>query len=112
MQLGQLIRQLSDETSAAAVLDATGDLLLVAHVTTTAQRFAETSGEYVSGAVRRFSNQADDEDWLALMNVIERSDEPGTGCLLHMVNWALRKDSAPPPDVASTKCGCGGSCNS
>ena len=49
---------------------------------------------YASGAVRRFANLAGSEDWLGLMNVVERADDPGTGCLVYMVNWSLKKDEA------------------
>ena len=37
-----------------------------------------------AGAARRFANLASSEDWLALMNVIERADDPGVATLGHM----------------------------
>ena len=64
--------------------------------TEAAGRFEETVGEYAAGAVRRFANLAASEDWLGLMNVIERADDPGIDCLTFMVKWSLRQDDAPP----------------
>ena len=48
--------------------------VLFARVGESATRFEETVGEYASGAVRRFANLADSEDWLGLMNVVDRTD--------------------------------------
>jgi len=81
----------------------------VARVGEAARQFEETLGEYASGAVRRFANLADSEDWLGLMNVVERTDDPGTGCLVYMVNWSLKKDETPEtPAHAGCTCGGGG----
>jgi hypothetical protein len=85
--------------------------VLFARVGEAATRYQETAGEYASGAVRRFANLAGSEDWLGLMNVVERTDDPGTGCLIYMVNWSLKKDEAPdPPAHAGCTCGGGGGC--
>ncbi|MBS0529296.1 MAG: hypothetical protein JSS22_07895, partial [Proteobacteria bacterium] len=60
---------------------------------------------------RRFANLADSEDWLGLMNLIERTDDPGIGCLVYMVEWSLKQDDAPAaPSHAGCTCG-GGSCS-
>ena len=100
MQLGQIIRDLSTEATADEALLACGDLALVARVGTVALRYDETVGEYAAGAVRRFANLASSEDWLALMNAIERADEPGLRCLTHMLHWSLKRDEADdaPPN--------------
>ena len=46
------------------------------------------------------------------MNVVERTDDPGTGCLVYMVNWSLKKDEAPEPTAhAGCTCGGGGGCS-
>ena len=65
------------------------------------------SGEYAAGAVRRFANLAVSEDWLGLMNVIERAGDPGIDCLTYMVKWSLKQDEAPPTP-AHEGCTCGG----
>jgi hypothetical protein len=106
MQLGDLIRDLDDDAHASELLCASGDVVLVSRVHEMAGRFEENAGEYVGGAVRRFANLAGDEDWLALMNTVERAGDPAVACLVHMVGWSLKQDAAP----ASAKhqgCSCG-----
>jgi hypothetical protein len=108
MQLGEIIRNFSEEDTANEALLALGDLSLLARVGKSAEHHEETVGEYAAGAVRRFANLASSEDWLALMNAIERTDEPGRRCLTHMLHWSLRRDEAEsaPPHAG---CSCGGS---
>jgi hypothetical protein len=108
MQLGEIIRTLSEEATANEALLACGDLALLARINGAADRFDETVGEYAAGAVRRFANLASSEDWLALMNVIERADDPGFNCLTHMLNWSFKRDEAESAP-AHVGCTCGGS---
>lgn len=117
MQLGEVIRGFDDEAKAADALVACGDVALLARVDAMTERFGETVGEYASGAVRRFANLAESEDWLGLMNILERASDPGTGCLTYMVGWSLKHDDAMLTAAASPKesgpshagCTCGGS---
>lgn len=115
MQLGEIIRGFDDETCAAEALIACGDVVLLARVDAMTNRFGESAGEYASGAVRRFANIAGSEDWLGLMNALERAADPGVGCLTYMVSWSLKQDEAPPAsshadtDHAHAGCTCGGS---
>jgi hypothetical protein len=111
MQLGEIIRTFSEEVAADEALLSLDDISLFAQVKRTAKTFDETTGEYAAGSVRRFANLASSEDWLGLMNVIERAPDPGTGCLTYMVKWSLQQDAKPskePP--AGCTCGGGGSC--
>jgi hypothetical protein len=109
MQLGDLIRDLDDDTHASELLLASGDVALLARVHDMAGRFEENAGEYVGGAVRRFANQAGDEDWLALMNTVERAGDPAVAGLVHMIGWSLKADAAPaPPEHRGCSCGSGG----
>ncbi len=109
MHLGEIIRDFSGEARADEALLACGDLALVARVGAAALRYDESAGEYAAGAVRRFANLASSEDWLALMNAIERADEPGLRCLTHMLRWSLKRDEAEniAPHAGCT-CGSGG----
>jgi len=107
MQLGEIIRGFSEEAPANEALLACNDLVLVARVGEAARHHEETVGEYAAGAVRRFANLAVSEDWLGLMNVIERAEDPGIDCLTYMVNWSLNTDEAPPTP-AHEGCTCGG----
>jgi hypothetical protein len=112
MQLGNIIRELDNDACASAVFAASGDIILMARVTVMAGRFDEDPAEYVSGAVRRFSNLAVSEDWLALMNAVERAEDPGVACLVQMIGWSLKQDDAAAPTAkphAGCTCG-GGSC--
>lgn len=113
MQLGEIIRGFNDEARATEALIACGDIVLLARVDAMTSRFGESVGEYASGAVRRFANLAGSEDWLGLMNVLERVTDPGTGCLTYMVGWSLKQDEAslaPQADTdhAHAGCTCGG----
>jgi hypothetical protein len=114
MQLGEIIRGFNDETHAAEALMACGDIVLLARVDAARNRFGESIGEYASGSVRRFANLAGSEDWLGLVNTLERAADPGAGCLTYMVGWSLKQDEAaraPHADTAHAHagCTCGGS---
>ena len=112
MQLGRIISSLSEEAPASEALLACNDIVLFARVGEAAQRYEETVGEYAAGAVRRFANLAVSEDWLGLMNVLERADDPGIGCLTYMVDWSLKKDESPAvPSHEGCTCGGEGGCS-
>jgi len=109
MQLGEIIRGFSEEARANEALLACNDIVLFAQVGEAAERFEESVGEYAAGAVRRFANLAGSDDWLGLMNAIERADDPGIDCLTYMAKWSLKRDEAPPaPAPAHHGCTCGG----
>jgi len=111
MQLGEIIRSFSKEAPANEALLACNDIMLFAQVGEAAGHYNETVGEYAVGAVRRFANLAVSEDWLALMNVIERSVDPGIDCLTFMVKWSLNQDAAPPaPAHEGCTCARNGGC--
>lgn len=107
MQLGALLRHLEDEASAGAALHALGDLVLFARVEDMGSQHDEDPGTYVANGARRFASRASDEDWLGLMNAIERTDDPGRAVLERIVNWSLDQDAAQL-DAAHAACACGG----
>jgi hypothetical protein len=109
MLLGDVLRNLQDETLAMQNLAAMNDLLLLARVRNAAGLLGETPGEYAVNSVRGFANQAGDEDWLALMTAIANSGDAGQTCLARMINWALRRDTAPQTRQG---CPCGGHASS
>lgn len=108
MLLGEIIRDFSQETKATEALLSCNDISLLAQVGEAADRYEETVGEYAAGAVRRFANLATSEDWLSLMNAIERATDPGIDCLTVMMKWSLRQDQPPEPAHAGCTCGGGG----
>lgn len=110
MLLGAIMNELQDETVAATALMQLGDLALVAEVDAARAHHDETIGEYVSGAARRFANKASDEDWLALMTALERSENPATTYLTSMLKWSIVSDAQALGQAAViSSCSCGGS---
>ena len=103
MLLGDIIRELSNEGTAAGALVALGDLPLLLRIDAARAAHEETAGGYAAGAVARFADGAGDEDWLALMNAIERTDDPASACLRRMIEWSLTQDSDGPENA----CSCG-----
>jgi hypothetical protein len=100
MLLGEMIRDLSDEAQATEALMHVGDLPLVARLQN--QVGVAMAGVYAADAVARFADTASDEDWLALMNKLERADDPAAACLGAMVDWALKQDT----DECHDGCSC------
>ncbi|NJL50387.1 MAG: hypothetical protein HC909_01365 [Blastochloris sp.] len=80
MQLGTLMAQLEDEGQAGAALQALDDIVLFARIDAMGAEHDEAPGEYVANASRRFAALASDEDWLAIMNAVERSTIPAAPC--------------------------------
>lgn len=44
---------------------------------------------YVRAAISDFARFASEEDWATLTSTLKSSEDPGTACLLAMVNWRL-----------------------
>jgi hypothetical protein len=93
MTLGAILATLRDEGAADEALAALNDIVLYAQVQACGAQHGESPGEYACGAVRRFSNLASSEDWLALMTAIERSDDPARTTLERMLRWSLLQDA-------------------
>ncbi len=94
MLLGDVLRDLQDETLAMGALAAMNDLVLLTRVRNAAGLLGETPGEYAANSVRGFADRAGDEDWLALVTAIQSSADTGQTCLAHMIDWALKRDAA------------------
>lgn len=113
MQLGMLLKHLDDETNAGAALLALGDLVLFARVEAMGALHDERPGEYVANGARRFAARASDEDWLGLMNTLERAGDPGSAVLQGIVLWSLEKDEQALAPMHAGACSCdgGGGCH-
>lgn len=107
MQLGALLNHLDNEATAGAALEAIGDLVLLARVEAMGAVHDEEPGAYVANGARRFAARASDEDWLGLMNTIERAEDPGRAVLVKIVLWSLENDSLPDQSPHEG-CTCGG----
>jgi hypothetical protein len=88
--LGDLLASLTDETTALETILGAGDLKLLA----AAQELAAADGlnlaAYVTQAVQRYASEAPDEEWVTLMGLLNRSQDPGTTCLKRAFEHALR----------------------
>ena len=104
MLLGDVLRNLQDETQATEILIGMNDLVRLNRVQTHAAQYAETAGEYAANAVRNFANKADDEEWLALTTAIENSPDAAQTCLSRMIDWALKQETS----ATHQGCTCGG----
>lgn len=94
MHLGNLIARLESDDDAAAALEALGNVVLFTRVCATAERFGETPGAYVGGAVRRFAAAASGEDWLDLVGALGRTPDPGRVALERILSWSIARDEA------------------
>ena len=91
IMLGDLLASLTDETTALETILSAGDLRLLA----AAQELAAADGldlaAYVTQAVQRYASEASDEEWVTLMGLLNRSQDPGTTCLKRALEHALRE---------------------
>ena len=50
---------------------------------------ALTATSYVRAALSDFARFASEEDWATLTSTLKRTEDPGTACLIAMVEWRL-----------------------
>lgn len=62
---------------------------LARRVAESAEQTGQSSTGYVRAAIADFSRFADEEDWATLVSTMRDSSDPGTDCLLAMVDWRL-----------------------
>lgn len=108
MLLGTLMHRLQNEATSTEVLLSLGDLVLISEIDAARAPHDETTGEYMTNAVKRFAYMAGDEDWLRLMTALEQSDQPAAACLRTMLRWSINQEAQhlAGPDSG---CSCGGS---
>ena len=79
--LGDLLARLTDEISAVETLLQLGDLTLLE----TARKKAAAEGlelaACVAGTVQHYAASASDEEWITLMGLLNRAQDPGATCL-------------------------------
>lgn len=112
MLLGHLLKQLQDDRFAAEILFGLGDITLSRRAGEAGAPYGESAGAYAASACARFSADASDEDWLALMTALEKGADPAATCLRTMVDWSIRQDAEEAAEGAQAAaeggCGCGG----
>ena len=98
MQLGDVIARFEDDAFVSETLFALDDLALTARIAAAAVEQNVSAGEFATQAVGQFVNGASDEEWLTLIGLISRADNPGQIFLRRVLSNALPR---------SQKCGCG-----
>ncbi len=88
--LGDLLANLTDETTALETILGAGDLNMLTAMQVQAQADGVELGPYVAQTVRRYANEASDEEWITLMGLLNRSQDPGRTCLTRAFEHALR----------------------
>jgi hypothetical protein len=77
MLLGDIIASFQDEAGINETPFSLGDLALTARLVALATESNVSTGELAIQSVGRFVNGASDEEWLALLGQMSRSDNPG-----------------------------------
>jgi len=98
MQLGDVIARFEDEAFVGETLLALDDLALTARIAASAAENSVSAGEFAAQAVGQFVNGASDEEWLTLIGLMSRADNPGQVFLRRVLSNALPQ---------SQGCGCG-----
>ena len=88
--LGDLLANLTDETTALETILGAGDLALLTAVREQAAADGVELAAYVSQTVQRYANEASDEEWITLMGALNRSPDPSAICLKRAFEHALR----------------------
>jgi hypothetical protein len=65
------------------------DPALATAVESAAQANQVTPTSFVRSAIADFSQFASEEDWATLSSNLKKTEDPGTACLLAMVDWRL-----------------------
>jgi len=90
MVLGDILASLTDETTAVETILGAGDLTLLAAVKEQAATDGLDLGAYVVQTVQRYTNEANDEEWVTLIGLMNRATDPGAVCLKRAFEHALR----------------------
>jgi hypothetical protein len=95
--LGDILAQLTNETTAVETILGAGDLMLLAAVREQAAVDGLDLAACVTQTVQRYTHEASDEEWVTLMGILNRSPDPGTTCVKRAFEHALRGRAEIPP---------------
>ena len=88
--LGDILARLTDETTAVETILGAGDLTLL----TVAKQRAAADGldlaACVTQTVQRYTHEASDEEWVTLLGLMNRTNDPGAVCLKRAFEHAQR----------------------
>ena len=88
--LGDILASLTDETTAVETILGAGDLALLAAGRERAAAEGVDLAACVIQTVRRYTAQAADEEWITLIGMLNRSQDPGATCLKRAFAYAVR----------------------
>lgn len=88
--LGDLLAKLTDETAAIDTILGSGDLALLAAVKEQATAEGLDLATCVVQTVQRYTHEADDEEWVTLMGLMNRTNDPGAVCLKRAFEYTRR----------------------
>ena len=86
--LGDLLASLTDETTAVETLLQLGDLTLLETARGKAAEEGIELAACVTQSVQRYASTASDEEWVTLMGMLNRSQDPGATCLRRAFAYA------------------------
>lgn len=89
MLLGDLLARLSDDSIATETVLAFDDLPLLARLRERATAGGMTLGAYAAAAVRRYAEEASDQEWVTLMGALGRARDPGAVCMRRAFAYVL-----------------------
>jgi hypothetical protein len=89
MMLGDVLKRLTDDAAAAEIILGVGDLPMLNAMRERAEAEGLDLAAFSRGAVRRYSAEASDEEWVTMLGLVTRSDDPGTTCLRRAFKSAL-----------------------
>ena len=88
--LGEILARLTDETTAVETILGAGDVALLATVQQRAAADGLDLAACLTQTVQRYTNEASDEEWITLIGIMNRSQDPGTACIKRAFEVALR----------------------
>lgn len=88
--LGDILARLTDETAAVETILGAGDLSLLAVVKERAAAEGIDLAACVTQTVQRYTHEASDEEWVTLIGLMNRANDPGAICLKRAFEHAQR----------------------
>jgi hypothetical protein len=89
MLLGDILARFEDDACAAEALLELDDIVLANRVASAAGERGMTLGEFAVQSVGRFVQGASDEEWLTLIGLMSRAENPAQAFLRRVLSGAL-----------------------
>jgi hypothetical protein len=89
VQLGDVLARFEDAAFATEALFSIDDIVLTTRIGDAAVAEELSPGEFAMQLIRRFVNGASDEEWLALIGLMSRAENPGQVFLRRVLSNAL-----------------------